>query len=854
MKKLFTILIILTNYLSVSGQYFYGLTQSNYNGTNSIYFNPAALADNRHLFYFNLTGFGMNISNNYLEVQLPFGAQDALKSIRNKPDTIVVSDKFLVNGSPLWSDNYLVEKINGKAKYVNFMMELRGPALMYAINHKNTIALSFREKFGIQLNSLAEPFARIARWGGLDKPQTIPLLQKLTEDNKFSLNMGAYSETGLSYAREIITKGKHYLKGGITLKYLQGHGALFFQNSGLKINFVDRDSLWAIESDVSYGLVKEQFYGIQNQGASRSDKVASDLFPKSVLGRGIGLDWGFEYEYRPDPGKTTYQMDGMTKQDRTKNKYLYKIGLSLIDMGNINYNNPDWVKYRAVRNSTPIDSGFMGQITKMKIRNTDSIDANLSRTLGITEYGTAFRWRLPATLNLNFDFKVYKFFYVSGTWMQSLRGQDVIGFRHQSMIAVNPRVEFKHFEASLPMMLADNYQRTQIGFFLRYGPLYLGSDNIGGFFGFRTINGLDFYFGLSVPIHNNKEKDRDKDGVSDRKDHCRRDPGVWELKGCPDDDQDGVANDEDKCPSIKGDRKFLGCPDTDGDGLQDALDQCPKHPGPAEKKGCPDKDNDGVFDMNDQCPDNFGPVELDGCPDSDKDGVKDINDECPNEAGPVSLGGCPDNDGDGVNDKKDKCPGIKGNPILDGCPDTDNDGIIDEKDDCPTFAGTARFNGCPDKDLDNVPDNKDRCPDVYGDPANQGCPIVKVTDNRKTADLDAIEQEILKRAFDNLEFATGKSELSEIAKASLDTLSEILVKKEQYKLYVAGHTDNQGNKAKNLQLSKDRAQSVKKYLMSKGVDEKRLTAEGYGDARPVSSNNSEKGRAKNRRVELKIFK
>ena len=75
---------------------------------------------------------------------------------------------------------------------------------------------------------------------------------------------------------------------------------------------------------------------------------------------------------------------------------------------------------------------------------------------------------------------------------------------------------------------------------------------------------------------------------------------------------------------------------------------------------------------------------------------------------------------------------------------------------------------------------------------------------------------------------------------------------EEYNLTISGHTDDVGDEAKNLDLSKRRAASVRNYLINKGIDEKRLTSEGYGESKPIADNKTSKGRALNRRVEFEI--
>ncbi len=143
--------------------------------------------------------------------------------------------------------------------------------------------------------------------------------------------------------------------------------------------------------------------------------------------------------------------------------------------------------------------------------------------------------------------------------------------------------------------------------------------------------------------------------------------------GSGDRDKDGVSDKKDKCPDTPGLKEFEGCPDTDGDGITDNEDNCPEEAGPAENNGCPDTDGDGVLDKDDACPEEAGLAALNGCPDQDGDGVADPDDECIDVAGPEENKGCPwpDQDGDGVADKDDACPTEAGT-TANGCPVVDN--------------------------------------------------------------------------------------------------------------------------------------------------------------------------------------
>jgi OOP family OmpA-OmpF porin len=196
-----------------------------------------------------------------------------------------------------------------------------------------------------------------------------------------------------------------------------------------------------------------------------------------------------------------------------------------------------------------------------------------------------------------------------------------------------------------------------------------------------------------------------------------------------------------------------------------------------------------------------------------------------------------DSDGDGVVDERDQCPNTPRGITVDarGCPpDSDGDGVPDYLDRCPgTPPGVAVDNaGCPfDSDGDGVVDHLDKCPNTpRGATVNEaGCWSLEAT-----ALYDSNSSYIRAEAY-----------------PLLDEVAIILEKNPAMEVEVQGHTDNKGTAKYNQWLSEKRAQRVKDYLVSKGVDPSRLAAKGYGLTQPVASNGTEEGRAQNRRVELK---
>ncbi|TAE49109.1 MAG: OmpA family protein [Cytophagia bacterium] len=226
-----------------------------------------------------------------------------------------------------------------------------------------------------------------------------------------------------------------------------------------------------------------------------------------------------------------------------------------------------------------------------------------------------------------------------------------------------------------------------------------------------------------------------------------------------------------------------------------------------------------------------------------------------NEAVEIPLNvdefGClPDRDRDGVPDLVDKCPDLPGIKALDGCNDRDGDGVLDHEDDCPDEPGLKRLKGCPDKgngdrDGDGVIDREDLCPDVKGTKANKGCPELVSKEQKK------IIEDATKVLFE-VDKADLKPESSEILDRLATLIFDLKAKFGNIKVRLEGHTDSDGTNEHNLELSRNRARSVKEYLVNKGIDALTISTAGYGEEKPIVTNATPQGKKQNRRVEIAI--
>lgn len=794
-----TLFIFIPISLRLAAQDFMGFSSGNYAGVNGLLYNPASVVDSRFIADVNLASANFSLGNNFI------GFDRTTLFIPNYLSNLDFSDKYF---------NFATA--NKPYSYFN-SISIEGPGALITLTKNDAFAFTTRMRNMINLDGLEKPLLDIA----YANDPTQWLNQPLSNKNlQFQANL--WTEYGLTYGRVILDKKEHFLKGGITVKILQGLGAAYMSINDFQYQYNGGDSIQAFQLQAEYGYSTSANYlvgGLSNY--------------KFVADPSIGTDIGFVYEWRPRYNKHQHDMDGKTGLwNRDENKYMLRVGLSVTDLGFLRYQKaPGSYNFSANFTNIPIEAfGFVRDIT--------TLDSTLV-AIGATkeEDNGAFNQTLPTAISLQIDYNIWKGFYLNLTPFIGLRGgySDSHKNKYWTNISLVPRWENKWIGVYLP----NSYHMLNgwnSGFGLRLGPVTIGSAALISNLIKKNFENFDVYIGIKASIPHGKTKDKDKDKVSNRYDKCIDVPGVWEFKGCPDTDSDGIQDSEDACPNEAGKREFKGCPDTDDDGVPDKEDECPTEKGLVDLKGCPDKDFDNIPDNKDECPDQKGLAEFGGCPDSDSDGIPDKNDKCPTLPGPKAKFGCPDRDDDGITDDKDQCPDEAGLAENFGCPykDTDGDGVRDLDDKCPEVPGLAELGGCP-----GTPKSK-----TSSDSTNAANPVYG-------ADLPEELAKIAKNVREKVQFKSATSSLTAESNVPLNALADYLKKNPGYKIIIEAHTENMGDRSMNESVSKGRAQAVKTYLTGKGVSADQLIATWFGADKPIASNNTPEGKAKNRRIEIK---
>ncbi len=788
MKRFLLIILAALSFVGVQGQDLLGISSSNYGGLSSVQINPANLADNRLKFEIQLFGTCFGAANNFIGFKPSYLVREGGLTSTTYP---------LLDPTPPTEDFTTANFEDNRRAFVYNNIYL--PGLLVSINEKNSISLSARARTYVNVDGVDSELYRFA-YNSLNYPS---LYNTRITNDKLSIQTMTWMEYALGYGRVLIDKEKLFLKAGVTLKALQGlqSAYLFIDNLDYEVHSDSTLSLY--NADVSYGH-STNFEASQNNANYR---VVSNL--------GLGFDFGVIYEWRPDYAKHKHDMDGETNVwKRNENKYKLKVGVSMTDLGGVKFS-----KGGQSGDFTANTSNW--DITKLDFGTTPiaALDDTLSARFGGTITGANYKMNLPTAFSTQIDYHIWKDLYINQTNFIAFGFNSNPNKIHDfTTISITPRWDHRIAGVSIPIS-HNSLMGTRTGLAVRLGPVTFGTSSMypyraflrGDGFGSKDITGLDAYVMVRIPVAYKRIKDRDNDKVSDHKDQCKKVPGTWEYRGCPDRDGDHIRDEEDDCPDVPGLAKLHGCPDKDGDGVTDLKDDCPDEKGLAIFNGCPDTDGDNIIDKVDACPTVYGIAELKGCPAAE---LTYFNVETQVEK--VKQAGGVYSYGNAVETK------------------------------------TAKFK-LEGYNADTVKTVFVTAPNLRGKNAyREADGFFRFAKEAEVVILKEEEKQVMKKAFENLEYKTNSDVILSTSFSSLDELAKLMAVNSTWKLRISGHTDNVGPRDANLGLSRRRSESVKKYLMSKGIASDRFEVLYFGPDKPIAPNNTEDGRARNRRVEMLI--
>jgi outer membrane protein OmpA-like peptidoglycan-associated protein len=567
MKKLLIFTVVFISIQTAKAQSYLGYYYDNYAGVQSTLYNPASIVDSRFRTDINLFSASAFLGNDYYGVKAFDLLKDGYNFEREAKKFASGNNNFVIN------------------------VDIMGPSFMFNLAPKHSLAIftrgraigNVRKIDGNLVNQVAD---------GLNSNQDF----RATSQNA-AIVANSWAEFGISYATILLNKNQHFLKGGLSLKYLQGFGNAYIKADNVTFDY---DFVNATGDGINNPI---NTAGTVTYGGTQD--IENKKFKISDNSKGIGADLGFVYEYRPN-------YNDFSADDKDLNKYKLRLGLSVTDIGSINYKDGS---ERVHTLGTPSDE---------KAYNDAGNSTTFLNLYPTTKTNSSASANLPTALHVNLDWNMYKKFYLNVNGDVSLINQNSVNSSSIANAAsLTPRYERKWFSAYLPISYVQ-YSELQAGFGFRAGPIFVGSGSVISNLVSKESKSADIHFGLKIPVYQGRKKDKDGDGILDKVDDCPDIAGPAENKGCPwkDKDRDGIYDKDDKCPDIAGPKENKGCPweDSDKDGVLDKDDKCPKVAGEKANDGCPwdDSDKDGVFDKDDKCPKVFGVASNKGCPEEVK--------------------------------------------------------------------------------------------------------------------------------------------------------------------------------------------------------------------------------------------
>jgi len=766
MKKILQLLLMFGIISTTHAQQYLGVRNSNYAGILGATLNPSSMADSKLGWDINLGSASFTADNTFLYIP-----KDSLKFLGFGTIADLAKNKHYYTRFDHNSPNDLFD--------FTLSTELMGPSFMFSFaKHKHAIGFTSAARYYLVLNDVQGHQAQQAYAENRDT-----LLYKLTlPDDGIRLNTMAWFEYGLSYAGVFYQKNRNEIKGGITLKYLDGAGAAYVKNISGSYNIVNNTDLYYFNATADYGRT--------NYNTFENIHHYSDL----IHGNGFGGNIGFTYVRQRDSADYTYTVDCKKWADPNKSSYLFRIGLSLTDVGSINFD-----KGAETFHIQTGDSVFWQNYRAYRFNSNLDFDHTLSAVLmggdsSASTAATGFKMTLPTAISLQADWNVYKHFFLNATIIKSLVSGKDQGISRPDVYSLTPRYEQKWFEVSVPLsVLAYHATQTRVGLCVRAGWFFLGGDALGGVFAINDFEGADVYGGVHIFFPPRKLKDVPIkfDSVTALTVNC------GEL----------IPHTITYSNGLKGKRAKSGS----------VASTYSADPGPCGGDVIESWDVPGCHELHKQ-----RTVHVNAPATPTFESASNITVEC----GQAKTSVLRYNNG--------------------------AEGVCNVSGKVTSKLSVANADSACGVDIKERWDTTDACGNTLHAERTihvNAAPVAPVKPQVVTTSQDDINR--IQLSSQSILFKTGSPVLEPSVNQVLDQIALIMIKYPNAKWKVEGYCDITGSTQINLDLSDRRAEAVRDYLVKRGVKPENLSAKGYGKTNFIATNSTAAGRAKNRRVEIK---
>lgn len=441
MKRTLLLLCFFGSFFYARSQSYFGFRDDNYAGIQGVLFNPSVIVDSKYrsdVTIFSVSGTGQN-------------------------------DLYGINFGEAFGGNYDFE--NDASKNIkdnnrgNFNIDILGPSFSLNITPQHSIALFSRVR---SVTNLVDLNGELIDEASKDIDASKSFLIQGGSPNAVS---NSWAEIGATYATVLLDRDDHFIKGGITLKYLMAGVNGYINGKDVNVAFNKNETNPELSEYYSTGTLKTAAsYDYENGKDPEFDATSA----------GVGVDVGFTYEYRTN----CHTCIG--------NRYKFKAAASVTDIGKINY-----------KNLTENTYDLTGRVTQDDIDSADDIfeffDANYTKL----ESRKGMKTNLPTALHTSFDWNINQRFYLnlSGDF-GLIDAKRINGTAIANSVTFTPRYETRQFSFYVPVTWME-YSGTQVGTGFRAGPLFIGSGSIISNLFSNNSKAANFYVGLKLPIYQN---------------------------------------------------------------------------------------------------------------------------------------------------------------------------------------------------------------------------------------------------------------------------------------------------------------------------------------------------------------
>src|SRR5258708_736557 len=455
MRAAFLVLSIAALPFCAAAQYEMGIANSNYFGIRGVLLNPAAGADTKFKLDVNVLSAGVRFDNTFLYV--PKGAVPAF-GFKSIIDGIIHTDKFATNYDRTQP---------GKLYNLTLSAEILGPSFLLALPNRQSIGFSIANRASASIRNIPGATGQNA----FDYLRGPALWDTTFSDHSTRLNGMDWLEYGFHYAAVLFDDGTDKFNAGITFKYLQGIAAAYAHNTNLSYRIEDTTHVF-FSGSVDYGRTDYDSY--------RHIGDYGDL----NHGHGFGADIGVQFVHADK----------------------YKIGLSIMDIGSIQFNRNTAAFHLQ---TTEADFSNWGQL---QLHSNLAVDRTLSAVFyngdsTKSQVGSGFRMALPTALSLQADWKVQDHFFLNASIVKGVGHGNRAGAVQPDIYSVTPRYESEWWDVSVPIsLLYYGAWRPRVGLAVRAGYVFFGGDAPASLLALGRLKAVDFYTGVRFFLFDNKNK------------------------------------------------------------------------------------------------------------------------------------------------------------------------------------------------------------------------------------------------------------------------------------------------------------------------------------------------------------